>query len=399
MTLFNRFQSLDAPFAFVGMLAVGYLSLSGQYVIIGRDTLATLASSCDPGDRPEWNGKAWECEPRGLAPLKRSGPGTVFEAGSEAEPSTAKYAMTVVDHPFESPFPYIDKTMQLGYNSKDGLRNSSTEAAVYLQFESKYQLNNSPDPGQKVYETHLTGVDTKGVEHRHYSNASAWDGSFGITSIAATTLNFMNWNDVLLAQLLDREFAANVPLVNATDANVKFQVTNADRSATNFRIADSGNSMRHALTIDAGTRDALNITNTDGNSTHLTIRSGASNANFAQLVQDATATGDFAIVTGVPAAAIKMLTGTAGFKVQTPTFGAALEVTDDGVTRARGGLEVTGAVYSGSTSGPSWTSGAGSPEGVLAAPVGSMYSRTDGGPGTTLYVKEQGTGNTGWVAK
>ncbi|MBK9240414.1 MAG: hypothetical protein IPL75_09110 [Acidobacteria bacterium] len=41
MTLFNRFQSLDAPFAFVGMLAVGYLSLSGQYVIIGRDTLAT----------------------------------------------------------------------------------------------------------------------------------------------------------------------------------------------------------------------------------------------------------------------------------------------------------------------------------------------------------------------
>jgi len=35
----------------------------------------------------------------------------------------------------------------------------------------------------------------------------------------------------------------------------------------------------------------------------------------------------------------------------------------------------------------------------LAAPVGSMYSRTDGGPGTTLYVKEQGTGNTGWVAK
>ena len=46
-----------------------------------------------------------------------------------------------------------------------------------------------------------------------------------------------------------------------------------------------------------------------------------------------------------------------------------------------------------------WTSGAGSPEGVLTAVVGSMYTRTDGGAGTTLYIKESGTGSTGWVAK
>lgn len=44
-------------------------------------------------------------------------------------------------------------------------------------------------------------------------------------------------------------------------------------------------------------------------------------------------------------------------------------------------------------------SGAGSPEGVLTAPPGSLYSNTSGGAGTTLYVKETGTGNTGWVAK
>lgn len=53
----------------------------------------------------------------------------------------------------------------------------------------------------------------------------------------------------------------------------------------------------------------------------------------------------------------------------------------------------------GSTSGPLDTYGAGSPEGVLAAPVGSTYRRTDGGAGTTFYVKESGTGNTGWAAK
>jgi hypothetical protein len=46
-----------------------------------------------------------------------------------------------------------------------------------------------------------------------------------------------------------------------------------------------------------------------------------------------------------------------------------------------------------------WSSGAGSPEGVVTAAVGSLYTRTDGGAGTTLYVKESGAGNTGWVAK
>lgn len=45
------------------------------------------------------------------------------------------------------------------------------------------------------------------------------------------------------------------------------------------------------------------------------------------------------------------------------------------------------------------TSGSGSPEGVKTAPVGSTWGRTDGGAGTSFYVKESGSGNTGWVAK
>jgi hypothetical protein len=43
--------------------------------------------------------------------------------------------------------------------------------------------------------------------------------------------------------------------------------------------------------------------------------------------------------------------------------------------------------------------GTGSPESVLTATVGHLYLRTDGGAGTTLYVKESGAGNTGWVGK
>lgn len=45
------------------------------------------------------------------------------------------------------------------------------------------------------------------------------------------------------------------------------------------------------------------------------------------------------------------------------------------------------------------TSDVDSPEGRYTAPVGSLYTRTNGGAGTVLYVKESGTGNTGWVAK
>jgi hypothetical protein len=45
------------------------------------------------------------------------------------------------------------------------------------------------------------------------------------------------------------------------------------------------------------------------------------------------------------------------------------------------------------------TVGTGSPETVVNANVGSLFLRKDGGAGTTLYVKESGTGSTGWIAK
>lgn len=43
--------------------------------------------------------------------------------------------------------------------------------------------------------------------------------------------------------------------------------------------------------------------------------------------------------------------------------------------------------------------GTGSPESVVTASPGSLFLRTNGGAGTSMYVKETGTGNTGWVAK
>ena len=44
-------------------------------------------------------------------------------------------------------------------------------------------------------------------------------------------------------------------------------------------------------------------------------------------------------------------------------------------------------------------SGTGTPEGAITANIGSLYLRIDGGANTTLYVKESGAGNTGWIGK
>jgi len=62
------------------------------------------------------------------------------------------------------------------------------------------------------------------------------------------------------------------------------------------------------------------------------------------------------------------------------------------------GIRGDGAMFVGA-GGALWLSGSGSPEGVVTALVGSLYTSTNGSAGTTLYVKESGTGNTGWVAK
>jgi len=48
--------------------------------------------------------------------------------------------------------------------------------------------------------------------------------------------------------------------------------------------------------------------------------------------------------------------------------------------------------------GTSWLSGNGSPEGVVTANVGSLYSQLDGTTVTCVWRKGTGTGNTGWVA-
>lgn len=66
-----------------------------------------------------------------------------------------------------------------------------------------------------------------------------------------------------------------------------------------------------------------------------------------------------------------------------------------GTTRFQ--IDASGTLYLGGVT--KVLAGAGTPEGAVSAPIGSLFLRTDGGAGTTLYIKESTAGNTGWVAK
>lgn len=63
-----------------------------------------------------------------------------------------------------------------------------------------------------------------------------------------------------------------------------------------------------------------------------------------------------------------------------------------------GSEPMTGAIEL-AADGPTISTGTGTPEGAVTAPIGSVFHRSDGGAGTSFYVKESGTGDTGWVAK
>jgi hypothetical protein len=71
-----------------------------------------------------------------------------------------------------------------------------------------------------------------------------------------------------------------------------------------------------------------------------------------------------------------------------------LDVTGDAAVY--GNLSVEGTV---TISSIRILNGNGSPEGAVVGSVGDFYLRKDGTAGQVFYVKESGTGNTGWVAK
>lgn len=72
--------------------------------------------------------------------------------------------------------------------------------------------------------------------------------------------------------------------------------------------------------------------------------------------------------------------------------------TPDGMTRLNSILRQLAQNVTGDTESVRIFTGVGTPEASVAAGIGSLYMRTDGGADTAVYRKETGSGNTGWVA-
>lgn len=61
-------------------------------------------------------------------------------------------------------------------------------------------------------------------------------------------------------------------------------------------------------------------------------------------------------------------------------------------------IHVSRIIFGAASTGVVIRSSTGTPEAAVTAPIGSVFLRSDGGAGTAVYVKESGSGNTGWAA-
>ena len=147
-------------------------------------------------------------------------------------------------------------------------------------------------------------------------------------------------------------------------------------------------------TVHVANNKAINIYPVAGTGNGLNLTMNASdNATITN-----AATGSMTFGTNGAGAVNFIQNGTTRFTVS-PNL---LPQTDNALTigsAAQRASNIYGVIFRPGDGTPTWTSGAGTPEGAVTAVVGSLYTRTNGGASTTLYVKESGSGNTGWVAK
>ncbi len=152
---------------------------------------------------------------------------------------------------------------------------------------------------------------------------------------------------------------------------------------TNAGAATSGITIGLDTTVNAGQRGGLFIYRGAGGGF-----GGANEAGFAF-----SAGSDF--ITGIAAGDLAIFNTTASKRICFSSdsgfsMGAALDNAGEFIaTRLRVGSPSGG-------TGAIWRSGTGSPEGVVTGNKGDLYSCTDGGASTCLYVKESTGGNTGW---
>jgi hypothetical protein len=165
-----------------------------------------------------------------------------------------------------------------------------------------------------------------------------------------------------------------------------------------------------------GTTDTTGLTGLGGlkiasstagaaNAGALVVTGGLSTGGASYFGGAVTVAGNLTVNGGTTASGQIGLNGTHGVEIwgKAGTTSSFILYNNAGSPVLTNAINTTTATFAGAVSvsgtAATFTSGTGSPESVKTAPVGSLYTRTDGGASTTLYVKESGAGNTGWIAK
>lgn len=151
--------------------------------------------------------------------------------------------------------------------------------------------------------------------------------------------------------------------------------TSADYDHVATRLKDDSADGLHSAARFIST---IGLSNTDGEIPSAASVGGGFNLPNGRTLQSKNAAGtdDYPLIYADAADIVSLGSGSAATTKQTKGF----------------------ALYQGTLSAKIFL-GSGSPQSVVTASPGSLYLNTSGGAGTTLYVKESGTGNTGWVGK
>ena len=174
--------------------------------------------------------------------------------------------------------------------------------------------------------------------------------------------------------------------------------------STNFYLSSTGMLADGRILTATGTVSPYLVsgpgksgTNVAGTNNVIQAEPGTGSATGSSIVFQTPTAG--ASGTGAQTQTTRLTVNEADATFAGPVFATAFTTSSGSITSLANvwaqGITINGAAGNYST----WTTGTGSPESVVTAPVGSFYSRLDGGAGTSWYVKESGTGNTGWIAK
>lgn len=186
---------------------------------------------------------------------------------------------------------------------------------------------------------------------------------------------------------------------NTSDMNKP--VSTAQATAIDTKVDKAGDTMTGILNLATNLTAAqlmppqVNINNTGGNARLMVGHSGGNYASEVQYGRNGAAVwhmglqadGTFSFVqSGV---ALRMILDTSGRML--PGGNATQEL--GSASRYWSNLYATRATIGGT----SYTTGTGFPNGVVSAPVGSIYIDTNVTGGTISWSKASGTGSTGWV--